>query len=516
MKFHSLLVVALLALGPVDNAASQGPSFAEKARYDKAIDLIYSYSGTGFALRQAEYMLDDAEREGGAAPLIWLGRAELKFRIWRFKQSYTARREAEFLVNKALQLDSNLADAYALLGQIEWSEGCITCGKIRAEQAVTIDPTNAQGAFLRAAVHAAVGDDASSQRFLNEALKAVRSTARRTDMLVSYAALLTERKKLDMAEKLLHEALETAGPDHALALRVQYANLLMLESGKIDEGLEHARVAAKAGSSEAKELLDIGGYFEWAQLYLQSGRNPKGYTTAGIAGYLPVQQAFVRAAGHRSTALLTRALLKAGAIDDIDVKDDASDTALIAAARADESELARELVLRKAAINARNGRSERPLTFAVLAGNVPLVELLLKRGAEVNYTDMEGRSPLSVAVQKGHVQLVRLLLRSKARMAAEGLWSSARMLTTASELGNIAMIEELLNNGVAINDKDGFGRTPLIAATIAGQVDAVKALLGHGADPRAQYLDATALDFAERLGEKRLIDLLKGARQYGT
>jgi ankyrin repeat protein len=78
------------------------------------------------------------------------------------------------------------------------------------------------------------------------------------------------------------------------------------------------------------------------------------------------------------------------------------------------------------------------------------------------------------------------------------------------------LIEVLLKKGVAINDKDGFGRTALIAATIAGQLDAAKALLAHGADSRAQYLGATALDFAQRLGEKRLIDLLKGAQQYGT
>jgi ankyrin repeat protein len=517
MKFHRLLVVmALLALGPAYAAAPQGQSSALKFRYDWATNLIYSYLGTGGGLRDAEYMLDDAEREGGAAPLIWLGRAELKFRIWRFRQSYAARQEAEYLVRKALELDSNLAGAYALLGQIEWSHGCITCGKLRAEQAVAVDAASAEGAYLRAAVHAAVGDDASSQRFLSQALQTVRTPARRVDMLISFAALLIEHKKRDMAEKLLREALDSAGPEQALPVRVQYAALLMFESGKIGEALEHARVAAKAGSPEAKELLDIGGYIEWAKGYLQSGQNPKGYMTAGVAGYLPVQQAFVRAAGHRSTALFARALLKAKAVDDVDVKDDASDTALIAATRANEPDLVRELVLRKAAVNARNGKSERPLTFSVLSANVPLVELLLKQGAEVNYTDVDGRSPLSIAVQNGDVQLVTLLLKAKARMASEGLWSSTRMLTTAGELGNIPLIEVLLKKGVAINDKDGFGRTALIAATIAGQLDAAKALLAHGADSRAQYLGATALDFAQRLGEKRLIDLLKGAQQYGT
>ncbi|MDB5923311.1 MAG: Pfs, and Ankyrin domain protein [Betaproteobacteria bacterium] len=503
-------------LGPAYAAAPEGQSSALKFRYDSAAHLIYSYFGTGAGLRDAEYMLDDAEREAGAAPLIWLGRAELKFRVWRVKQSYAARQEAEYLVGKALELDNNLAAAYALLGQIEWSRGCITCGKLRAEQAVAIDAGSAEGVYLRAAVHAAVGDDASSQRFLRQALQAVRSPARRVDMLISFAVLLVEHKKPDRAEKLLREALESAGPEQALPVRVQYAAFLMFESGKIGEALEHARVAAKGGSAEAKELLDLGGYIEWAKVYLQSGRNPKGYTTAGVAGYLPVQQAFIIAAGHKSTALFARALLKAKAIDDVDVKDDASDTALIAATRADETELVRELVLRKAAVNARNGKSERPLTFSVSSANAPLVELLLKQGAEVNYTDVDGRSPLSIAVQKGDVQLVRLLLRAKARMPSEGQWSSTRMLTTAGELGNVTVIEVLLNNGAAINGKDGFGRTALIAAIIAGQLDAVKALLAHGADSRAQYLGASALDFAERLGEKRLIDLLKEARQYGT
>jgi ankyrin repeat protein len=70
-------------------------------------------------------------------------------------------------------------------------------------------------------------------------------------------------------------------------------------------------------------------------------------------------------------------------------------------------------------------------------------------------------------------------------------------LSGASEHGMVLIAQSLLDRGVDINTRDGFGRTPLIRASQLGNMQMVRYLLDHEADFRLEdYSGYTALHWA--------------------
>ena len=518
MKLRAFLVCALLA-GNSPAWAQVYTPYAQQTPeqlYQGALDQVYLYFGAETErLRAANVLFDEAEKRGVPDARIWLGRAELKFRHWRFYQNQVrSRSDARFLLGKVFEKDERFAAAYALLGQIEWSEGCVSCGKFRAEQVLRLDPKSAEGLFLRALSHAAVKDNTKADASLQEAIAIEARPTRRADMMAQMAWEFIARKRPDEAERLMAEANRIVGESPVRTwFRVQYANLLLYERGKPADALIEARLAAKAGSAEAKALIDILAYLDWARGYLKSGVNPSGYRTASATGYLTAEDAFVNSCAYSVTGDIAQALLKVNAIANIDTKDLTSNTALIGAARANNLPLARQLIARKAAVNAQNDKSERPVTFFVAAGNHDAVQLLISRGAEINFRDRDGSSPLSIAVQTGDARMVKLLLGAKARIPDSGNWSGPRLLVFAAQLGNLEIMQALIGKGLDINARDEFGRTPLISATMAGQREIIRYLLDRNADTRPRFMRGTALDYARETGDRQIIELLEKARK---
>ncbi|KAJ9156763.1 hypothetical protein NKR19_g4227 [Coniochaeta hoffmannii] len=131
---------------------------------------------------------------------------------------------------------------------------------------------------------------------------------------------------------------------------------------------------------------------------------------------------------------------------------------------------------------AKDGITYSPLQAAASKGHQDIVKLLLHRGAEVNRTDgTSGGSALYFAV-----------LASKPRyLAAE--WSQERnegaKLQYWRDLNNkdrdksLALIRLLVDNGADVNQPGGRYGTPLQAACVVGEAQAVLYLLNRKADP---------------------------------
>ena len=60
----------------------------------------------------------------------------------------------------------------------------------------------------------------------------------------------------------------------------------------------------------------------------------------------------------------------------------------------------------------------------------------------------------------------------------------------------------MLKNGRPIDERDAFGATPLIIATVSGKVDIVKFLLGKKADPRIEAKDGYTMMHAALFRKK--------------
>lgn len=158
---------------------------------------------------------------------------------------------------------------------------------------------------------------------------------------------------------------------------------------------------------------------------------------------------------------------------------------------------------------------EHPLFQAVRKRDAALLDALLREGTPVNVVDASGTTPLMIAARDGDLESVRLLLAHGADVSAANrigatalLWAAGepekvRLLlaagaspATRSALGNTPLIVAagcpesqeslalLLAAEAAISSRNAGDETALSAAARMGNLDSVRLLLAHGADPQ--------------------------------
>jgi ankyrin repeat protein len=157
-----------------------------------------------------------------------------------------------------------------------------------------------------------------------------------------------------------------------------------------------------------------------------------------------------------------------------------------------------------------------PLHKASEAGNVAMVELLLELGAKVDTDDGRGWSALLNAARNGHIDVIEVLAEAHASVGwcdgggtdafdcamAGGHLDTVRLLVRlgleldipdhykfgvtvplhkASEAGNVAMVELLIELGAKVDTDDGRGWSALLNAAHSGHIDVIAVLVGAGA-----------------------------------
>jgi ankyrin repeat protein len=134
---------------------------------------------------------------------------------------------------------------------------------------------------------------------------------------------------------------------------------------------------------------------------------------------------------------------------------------------------------------ARDNRGFAALHYAAMASNLPAVELLLKLEADPNQGTQQGQTPLHFAVQYG--------------------W--------ASEGPRLRIAEALLRAGARVDAADVAERnTPLHFAVSSGNIDQVRLLMVHGANPRVRNRqNQTPLDWMFDESRKKAIGELLNA-----
>jgi len=284
-------------------------------------------------------------------------------------------------------------------------------------------------------------------------------------------------------------------------------------------------------------LASTNGNAAIIKLLLKGGADPN---RAVRAGETPLMLA---ARTDRADAV--KALLEAGA--KVDAKETWNgQTALMWAAAAGRGPVVQALIERGADVHARSNAGTTPLVFAVRRGDMAAVRALLAAGANVNETRPDGATPLLVAVINGHADLVDLLLDKGADPNVEGgsteltvqgvrarpMELKYRKLTNnerdsegvakgnifgkplhaavhvanwhlsdqfiAVDLDRIRVITSLLAHGADVNGRISMeeprwsgaryrrhlaGATAFLFAAKSADVEVMRLLLAHGADP---------------------------------
>ena len=172
-------------------------------------------------------------------------------------------------------------------------------------------------------------------------------------------------------------------------------------------------------------------------------------------------------------------------------------TPLLAAATANDLEMARLFIEKGVDVNAANGRGDTPLLYAAGAGNLAVVKLLLAKGADVN-----AATNGSIQVRKGPIALNHLT-----------------PLMYAAPYGPAELVKTLIDAGAKVNAQDARGMTPLMLAVSSEtqNADVARLLVAHGCDLKAKSLiGETALDWAQKYGDPEIIGQLQKAGSQAT
>ena len=171
------------------------------------------------------------------------------------------------------------------------------------------------------------------------------------------------------------------------------------------------------------------------------------------------------------------------------------------------------------------------LVFAAREGDLESARILVTGGADVNQATQYGWTPLLTATQNRHYALATFLLERGAdpNIANKGGWAPLYLATDnrnieggdypvrAGDLDHLDFIKTLLAHGANVNAraKDSTetrtiftmqwlyedGATPFLRAAQSGDIELMKLLLAHGADPKIPTANnVTALAAAAGIG----------------
>ena len=110
-----------------------------------------------------------------------------------------------------------------------------------------------------------------------------------------------------------------------------------------------------------------------------------------------------------------------------------------------------------------------PMHYAAAAGNLELVKALLARGAEVDITTVKNKkTPLLMAIFYGNVAVVNELVNNGANIRAIDIWNAGALHYAArsGQLEVFKRVEVIINQGgnyTPWQDKDGFNLLHLVA-----------------------------------------------------
>jgi len=195
--------------------------------------------------------------------------------------------------------------------------------------------------------------------------------------------------------------------------------------------------------------------------------------------------------------------------DDIDARGGNHGSAVNAALKKRNIEIALLLLERGADVNIMDSSLTPPLCVASEAGRRDIVEVLLEHHADVDLARRQTHAtPLNFAALEGELEIVRALLHHGATVDCPDLngWTP---LMSGSRYGHSDTVQLLIQRGATVDYPDYRGWTPLMVASQHGHLDIARLLVQSGAAVDSpNYQDWTPLMSASRYGHLDIARLL--------
>ncbi|KAF5631162.1 ankyrin repeat domain protein [Fusarium tjaetaba] len=306
---------------------------------------------------------------------------------------------------------------------------------------------------------------------------------------------------IDMVRLLVYRGIDINAPDEngrtPLHLSASIGNVEMVRV--LCEGGAVIDITSESGHTPL-QLAAMKGHTDMAELLLEKGADIEASDSYG--GFTPI--GFAANMNHSG---VTGLLLDKGA--NVEATNRVGHTPLISAARSGSEATVKLLLNHGAHIEATDKSGSTPLICAARAGSEGVIEHLIHHGANVNVSEYSGFTPMREARRKGHDAVEKLLLRAGASIDG----SSPELSTSLHEAAQCGyydqMIVNLRRNEENIEDKDDFGRTPLILAAREGHMDTAWLLFKYGANMEAfDHSNHTPLMAASDQGRTSMVIML--------